>query len=92
MSGRFTAWNGPRFFGLRIDKGTAVSRDPDDAPPGAPKGRHLAGTYFFVLMVMVWGMNSVPAQAESILVTIDNLVFSPMEVKAKVGDTMRATS
>src|SRR4029077_8346529 len=39
-----TAWNGPRFFGLRIDKGTAVSRDPDDAPPGAPKGRHLAGT------------------------------------------------
>jgi Protein of unknown function (DUF2924) len=37
-----TAWNGPRFFGLRIDKGTAVSRDPADAPPGAPKGRHLA--------------------------------------------------
>jgi len=31
-----TAWNGPRFFGLRIDKGTA------DASPGAPNGRHLA--------------------------------------------------
>jgi hypothetical protein len=39
-----TAWNGPRFFGLRIDKGTAVSPDAADASPGAPKGRHLAGT------------------------------------------------
>jgi Protein of unknown function (DUF2924) len=37
-----TAWNGPRFFGLRIDKGTAVSPDAAGAPPGAPNGRHLA--------------------------------------------------
>ena len=37
-----TAWNGPRFFGLRIDKGTAVSPDKASAPPGAPNGRHLA--------------------------------------------------
>jgi len=37
-----TAWNGPRFFGLRIDKGTAVSPDAADASPGAPNGRHLA--------------------------------------------------
>src|SRR6202045_1309280 len=37
-----TAWNGPRFFGLRIDKGTTVSSDAADASPGAPNGRHLA--------------------------------------------------
>ena len=37
-----TAWNGPRFFGLRSDKGTAVSPDAADASPGAPNGRHLA--------------------------------------------------
>ena len=34
-----TAWNGPRFFGLRIDKGTAVSPDAADALPEAPKRR-----------------------------------------------------
>jgi Protein of unknown function (DUF2924) len=33
-----TAWNGPRFFGLRIE-GTAVSQDAADALPEAPKGR-----------------------------------------------------
>ena len=37
-----TAWNGPRFFGLRIDKGTAVSPEAADASPGAPNGRHLS--------------------------------------------------
>lgn len=34
------------------------------------------------------GINSVPAHAETIQVTIDNLVFSPAETKAKVGDTV----
>jgi hypothetical protein len=37
-----TAWNGPRFFGLRIDKGTTVSRDAAGVLPGVPNGRHLA--------------------------------------------------
>jgi hypothetical protein len=37
-----TAWNGPRFFGLRSDKGTTVSPGAADASPGAPNGRHLA--------------------------------------------------
>ena len=37
-----TAWNGPRFFGLRIEKRAAVSPDAADASPGAPNGRHLA--------------------------------------------------
>jgi plastocyanin len=39
-------------------------------------------------MVMVWGMSSVPAYAETIHVTIDQLIFSPVEIKAKVGDTI----
>jgi hypothetical protein len=38
-----TAWNGPRFFGLRIDKGTTVS--PDAAGAGRrPTGDILPGT------------------------------------------------
>jgi plastocyanin len=48
----------------------------------------LLGRYLFVFMVMVWGMNSVPAHAKTIQVTIDKLVFSPVEIKAKVGDTI----
>lgn len=36
-----TAWNGPRFFGLRSDKGTALSPDAADSSPGAPN-KHLA--------------------------------------------------
>jgi len=34
-----TNWNGPRFFGLRIDKETTVSPDPGDTPPRSPNGR-----------------------------------------------------
>jgi plastocyanin len=52
----------------------------------------LPGRYLFVFMVMVWGMNSVPAQAEMIRVTINKLVFSPVEIKAKVGDTIAWTN
>jgi Protein of unknown function (DUF2924) len=37
-----TAWNGPRFFGLRIDKEAAVSPDAAGAPLGPLDGRHLA--------------------------------------------------
>jgi plastocyanin len=48
-----------------------------------------SGRYLFVLIVMVWGMNSVPACAETIHVTIDQLIFSPVEIKAKVGDTVK---
>ena len=46
----------------------------------------LPGRYLFVFMVTVWGMNSVPAHAKTIQVTIDKLVFSPAEIKAKVGE------
>jgi Protein of unknown function (DUF2924) len=36
-----TNWNGPRFFGLRIDKETTVSPDPGDASPAATNGQSL---------------------------------------------------
>jgi plastocyanin len=48
----------------------------------------LPGRYLFVFMVTIWGINSVPAHAETIQVTIDKLVFSPVELKAKAGDTI----
>jgi Protein of unknown function (DUF2924) len=37
-----TNWNGPRFFGLRIDKEITVSPDTVDAPPAAPTGQPVA--------------------------------------------------
>jgi Protein of unknown function (DUF2924) len=33
-----TNWNGPRFFGLRIDKETTISPDAADPPPRFPNG------------------------------------------------------
>jgi plastocyanin len=48
----------------------------------------LPGRYLFAFMVMIGGINSVPAHAETIQVTIDKLVFSPVELKATVGDTI----
>lgn len=42
----------------------------------------------FACLVMIWGMNSVPALADTIQVKIDKLVFSPAEISAKVGDTI----
>jgi plastocyanin len=47
----------------------------------------LPGRHLFVFVVTIWGINSVPAHAKTI-VTIDNLVFSPVEIKAKAGDTV----
>jgi len=48
----------------------------------------LPGRSLVVYVIIVWGMDSVPAQADVINVVIDNLVFSPEEIKAKVGDTI----
>ncbi len=48
----------------------------------------LPGRYLFLFIIMISGMNAVPAQAEMIQVTIDKLVYSPVEIKAKVGDTI----
>jgi plastocyanin len=44
--------------------------------------------YLFLGVAAVSGMNSVPAQAAVIQVTIDKLEFSPAETKATVGDTI----
>jgi plastocyanin len=46
-------------------------------------GRILAG---FVIIAL--GMISVPAHAGTIQVTIKDLVFSPAEITAKIGDTV----
>lgn len=44
--------------------------------------------YLAVCALMAVAMSIVPAQAETIQVTIDKLVYSPADVKAKVGDTI----
>jgi plastocyanin len=44
------------------------------------------GRMAFALMLS--GLSFVPAQAETIQVTIDKLVFAPAEINAKVGDTI----
>ncbi len=46
------------------------------------------GRYVFAFVVMVTAMNAVPAHAETIQITMDKLVFSPIELSASVGDTI----
>jgi plastocyanin len=46
------------------------------------------GRYLFQFIIIISGMNAVPALAETIQVTIDKLVYSPVEIKAKVDDTI----
>jgi plastocyanin len=41
-----------------------------------------------IAVVAVCALLSAPAQAETIQVTIDKLAFTPVEVNAKVGDTV----
>ncbi len=41
-----------------------------------------------VVRVMAFGLVAVPAHAETIQIAIQNLVFTPAEVSAKVGDTI----
>jgi plastocyanin len=38
--------------------------------------------------LVAFGLLSVPARAETIQVTVDKLVFEPVDVNAKVGDTI----
>ena len=45
-------------------------------------GRHLP------LIAALLGAMAVPARAATIQITIDNLVFAPAEVSARVGDTI----
>lgn len=41
-----------------------------------------------VVLALVLGLLAVPAHAETIQIVIQNLVFAPSEVSAKVGDTI----
>ena len=41
-----------------------------------------------VLLALAIGLLAVPAHAETIQIVIENLVFAPAEVSAKVGDTI----
>jgi len=41
-----------------------------------------------VVVVLLLLRTSVSAQAETIQITMENLVFSPAEVSAKIGDTI----
>jgi plastocyanin len=38
--------------------------------------------------LLAFGLLTVPARAETIQVTVDKLVFEPVDVNAKVGDTI----
>ena len=46
------------------------------------------GRYLLVTAALLFGAMAVPAHAATIQITIDNLVFAPTEVSAKVGDTI----
>lgn len=48
----------------------------------------LPGRYLLLSIIIISVMNAVPAYAETIQVTIDKLVYSPVEIKAKVDDTI----
>lgn len=46
------------------------------------------GRSVFAFAAMVAAINAVSAHAETIQITMDKLVFSPIEVNASVGDTI----
>jgi|SRR6188768_1041602 plastocyanin len=48
----------------------------------------LPGRYLPVIAALLFGAMAVPAQAETIQITLENLGFVPAEVSAKVGDTI----
>ena len=48
----------------------------------------LSKRHLWLPVMLALGGAAFPAQAETIQVTIEKLVFSPVEVNAKVGDTI----
>ena len=46
------------------------------------------GSYLTVVAALLFGTMAAPAQAETIQITMTNLVIAPSEVSAKVGDTI----
>ncbi|KRR30302.1 cupredoxin domain-containing protein [Bradyrhizobium retamae] len=51
-----------------------------------------SGRYLPLVATLLLGAAVVPAHATTIQITIDNLVFAPAEVSAKVGDTIEWTN
>ena len=48
----------------------------------------LPGRYLPIATALMFGAIAVPAHAATIQIVMENLVFSPAEVSAKVGDTI----
>jgi plastocyanin len=48
----------------------------------------MPGRYFFLCGAVLAGMNAVPAHAETIQITINQLEYLPAEIEAKAGDTI----
>jgi plastocyanin len=46
------------------------------------------GRYGFVILIMAGAMNAAPAPAATIQVTIDQIAYAPVEIQARVGDTI----
>ncbi len=46
------------------------------------------GCYLLAMAALLFGMIAVPAQAATIQITMQDMVFAPSEVSAKVGDTI----
>jgi plastocyanin len=46
------------------------------------------GSYLTVVAALLFGTMAAPAQAETIQITMTNLVVAPSEASAKVGDTI----
>jgi|SRR3954464_9742223 len=46
------------------------------------------GRYGFVFLIMAGAMIAVPAAGATIQVTVDQVAYGPVEVQAKVGDTI----
>ena len=46
------------------------------------------GRYWLVFLIVAGAMNAVPAPAATIQVTIDQVAYAPVEIQAKVGDTI----
>jgi plastocyanin len=46
------------------------------------------GRFFFAFAVTLAALKAVPAYAETIRITMDKLVYAPLETSAKVGDTI----
>jgi plastocyanin len=50
------------------------------------------GWYRFVFLIMAGATTAVPARAATIQVMIDQVAYAPVEIQAKVGDTIEWTN